>query len=156
MEIQLHTFLPLALDGSDSFMFQLLHPWEKSSQCSLYTNTVLWHVRMSTHAWVRTHAHAHTHEYAAKTEMKVCTQYLTNPFFRDPLVEQSKYALSRVHISLALGYQSNQIFYHGTKDFWVLSVKSVSSHHSGTSNFEMAPRFLDNLCPPRLGHCLHF
>jgi len=39
---------------------------------------------MSTQAWAR------THEYAAKTEMKVCTQYLKptgSEFFREPLVE---------------------------------------------------------------------
>ena len=123
--------------------------------------------RIHTHTRVRAHTHTHTraraHKYATKTEI-VHSIFKAYSFIinEHQLIHSSEthrwnnHSMSwvGVHISLALGYQSNQIFYHGTKDFCVFSVKSVSSYHSGTSNFEMAPRFLDNLCTPRLQHCV--
>lgn len=57
-----------------------------------------------------------------------------------------------MHLSKALGHQSNQIFYRGTKGFWVLSMKPATSHPSGTYNFEKTSRFLDNRCTPYFGH----
>ena len=50
-----------------------------------------------------------------------------------------------VQESLVSGYHNYQILYSSTQCLWVFCTKLASCHHSGALNFEVGPRFLENL-----------